>query len=476
MELNLKPLIKQISKEKDLDEGIIKEAVEQAIITASKKSLSQFYKARPVLDMESGELKIFVTKIVSETVKNDHIEISVKNARKLKKRAKIGDTVEIEVEPTDFGRIAAQTVKQIIMQKLREAERDKIYDEYSAKSGNIVTGIVQRFVKKNIIVNIGKAEGMLPMNEIPRLSKYRFGDRIKVYIYEVKKSSKGPQIMLSRTKPELVMKLFEQEVPEISDGIVQIVAIAREAGYKSKIAVLSNNADVDPVGACVGMKGSRVQMIVRELENEKIDIVPYSNNPAIFIKNALNPAEIVQITIFEDTEPKTAEVVVKKESLSVAIGKLGLNARLASKLTGYKIDLKSDDYLKVSKETEEIQARYLYDLLTQIEDLPEISREAILKSQYNSVEKLAVLEPKVLYGFTNDNHDMAIRIIDGAKEYLDALNEMNTKQDEEVETQDEAEEEITDENSEANMEEQQNSENENQNENSDNNENDNKTS
>ncbi len=434
MELNLKLLIKQIGKEKDLDEAVIKEAVEQAIISASKKNLSHFYKARPSIDMETGDLKVFVTKIVSEHVTNDKMQISVKKARQVKKRVKPGETVEVEIDPTEFGRIAAQTVRQIIMQRLRDAERDKIYNEYSAKAGNIVTGIVQRFIKKNMVVNIGKAEGMLPANEVPRTSNYRFGDRIKVYIYEVKKTNKGPQIMLSRTKPELVIKLFEQEVPEISDGIVKIVGIAREAGYKTKIAVLSDNPDVDPVGACVGMKGSRVQMIVRELENEKIDIVPYSTNVATYIKNALNPAEILQITVFE--ESKNAEVVVKKESLSVAIGKMGLNARLASKLTGYKIDLKSDEFLFVSKEEEEIQKRYLYDLLCQIENLPEISREAILKSQYSSVEKLAALDPKVLYGFVNDNHDLAIRIIEGAKEYLEALNEMEENTIDEVQSED----------------------------------------
>lgn len=426
MELNLKPLIKQISKEKDLDENVIKDAIEQAIISASKKNLFMFLNARSVLDMENGSLRIFVTKNVVETVENDRTEISVKKARQLQKRIKVGETIEVEIEPTDFGRIAAQTVRQIIMQKLREAEKDKIFDEYSAKEGMVVTGIVQRFVKNNIIVNIGKSEGLLPFKEIPKNAKYRFGDRIKVYIYEVSKSNKGPQILLSRSCPELVLKLFEQEVPEISDNIVKIVGIAREAGYKTKIAVMSNNPDVDPVGACVGMKGSRVQMIVRELESEKIDIVPYSPNISTFIKNALNPAEIIQISITDNDEERKADVIVKKDSLSVAIGKMGLNARLASKLTGYKIDLKSDEFLKSSKELEEIQRRYLYDLLTQIEDLPKFTCEAILKSQYNSVEKLALLEPKSLYGFTNDNHELAVELIEGAKEYLDALNQMRT--------------------------------------------------
>jgi N utilization substance protein A len=423
MQQNLKAFIRQISKEKDLDIEIIKEAIEQAIISASKKTLSHFQNARPQLDVETGELKIFAEKTVVEHVANPRHEVSLSKAREINKKAKRNDVVEVEIDPGDFGRIAAQSVRQGILQRLRDAERDKIYEEYKDRVGHVVTGIVQRFEKRDAIVNIGKVEALLPLEEIPYGVRYRFGDRLKLLIVEVRKSTKGPQVCVSRTRPDLVVRLFEQEVPEISDGTVKVVGIAREPGVRTKVAVISTNQDVDPVGACVGMKGSRVQMIVRELENEKVDIVPYSSDPKNFITNALNPAEILKVNL--DPEGKYAEVIVAKDGLSVAIGKKGQNAKLAAKLSGWKIDIKSEVSEEEALVAKEIQRRYLDDFLGQIDGLTEPMREAIRTSALDSVEKIAEAQPQQLSDTIGpDSLVLAERLIEGAKEYTEALKEM----------------------------------------------------
>lgn len=423
--INLKPLIRQISKEKDLELETIRLAVEEAIRTAASKRTQTFVNPRPDLNVDTGELRIFVAKKVVVNVTNPRTEIDILSAKKLNAEYMLNQEIEVEIDPTDFGRIAAQSVRQGILQRLRDAERERVYMEYRDKTGAVVTGIVQRFDRRDVILSLGKIEMMLPWQEIPTGTRYKFGDRLRCIIIDVRRSPKGPQIILSRTRAELVKQLFAQEVPEIADGTVRILEVAREPGVRTKIAVSSSNPDVDPVGACVGMKGSRVQMIVRELENEKIDIVPFSTIPQNFIAAALNPAKIVTIRLNE-TE-RRAEAVVERDSLSVAIGKRGQNAKLAARLTGWKIDIIAQEPAEMRQLLEEISKKYLEDFLLQIEGLTGLARDALLRSDhYNSLEKLANCEPKALLAFTGDNAELAQEIVNGADEYLEELKRMAT--------------------------------------------------
>jgi len=422
LDANLGNFVRQISKEKDLDVMVVKNAIEQAILSASKKGPLRLKNARPEFNLETGKLHIYMEKDVVAEVLDPKKEIKLKAARKINSDAAIGNAIEVEVDPIEFGRIAAQSVRQGILQRLRDAEHEKIYNEFINKVGSVLTGIVQRFDRKTVIVNVGKVETILPQSEIPFGTHYRYGDRIKVYIQDVQKTQRGPEIRSSRSCPELVLKLFEQEVPEIADSTVKIMSIAREAGVRTKIAVLSNNPDVDPVGACVGMKGSRVQMIVRELENEKIDIIPYNTNPEELIKAALNPAEVISVHLADDS--RTAQVIVSQNSLSLAIGKKGQNAKLAAKLTGWKIDILSEERRELLARMEELNRRYLEDFLSQVEGLSQLARDALLKSSYNSVEKISKTSPSLLLNFTNENLPLAETLVEGAKEYLDALEEL----------------------------------------------------
>jgi transcription termination/antitermination protein NusA len=419
----LKAFIRQISKEKDLDVSVVKEAIEQAIVSASKKNLSQFNDARPDLDAETGQLHLYVAKEVVNIATNPRTQVGMREAKKIRSDAKVGETVEVEIDPALFGRIAAQSARQVVMQKLRDAERMKVYDEFQGKVGEVVSGSVQRYEKRDVILTVGKAEVLLPRNEIPMTSHYRMGDRIKAYVLEIDPEAKGPIIKVSRTHPQLVAKLFEQEVPEIADGTVKVVNVVREPGARAKIAVESTNSDVDPVGACVGVKGTRVQMIVRELENEKIDIVPYNSSPKQFITNALVPAQILTINLHEDR--KQADVIVKKGNLSLAIGKKGQNAKLAAKLTGWKLDIHSEaeEEKLGGVDQEEVRRKYLDDLLGQISEIDAETRDRIYASEFNSVEKLAHASIADVSEITGDG-DLAEEIVEGAKGYLEALREM----------------------------------------------------
>jgi N utilization substance protein A len=436
MDPTLKSFIGSLSKEKDLDLDIIKDAIETAILSASKKNLSQFRDARPELDIENGSLTVYVTKTVvpDGEVDNPRLQIGLKEARKLLRRETLylpeeadklalGIDVEVEIDPSDFGRIAAQSAKQIVAQRLRDAERKRIYEEYIGRVGTVVTAVVQRFERRDVIMNLGRAEGVMPLREQPIGARYRFGDRLKVLITDVRETPKGPLISLSRKIPDLVIRLFEQEVPEISEGIVKIIGVAREAGVRTKIAVTSTSADVDPVGACVGMKGSRVQMVVRELENERIDIVPYSSNPTTFIASSLNPAKIKEIVLHE--QEKRAEVIVAKGNLAIAIGRKGQNTKLAARLTGWSLDMRAEE--EEGLEYEEAQLRYLEDFLNQISGLTSLGRDALLKSPHNSVDKIGRCDPAALLAFTNDDRALAERLVRGASEYLEALRELQAQ-------------------------------------------------
>ncbi len=326
-----------IEKEKGIDKQTLFDAIEAALISAYKRNFNSSGNVRVELDQESGGIKVFSRLEVVETGGIPNQEISLTEAKKVNSLYEVGDVVEKEVTPKNFGRIAAQTAKQVVIQRIREAERELIYEDYVDRQQDIITGKIHRFDQKNVIIDLGRSEAVLPANEQMATDTYKQGERIKAYISEVKKTTKGPQIILSRTHPGLLKRLFELEVPEIFNGIVEIKGIAREAGQRSKIAVYSRNPDVDPVGACVGPKGARVQMVVNELRGEKIDIVKWDADAKIFVANALSPAKVVSVTINEDT--KVANIVVPDYQLSLAIGKEGQNARLAAKLTGWKVDI-----------------------------------------------------------------------------------------------------------------------------------------
>ncbi len=328
-----------LEKEKGISSDVLIEAIEAALISAYKRNFNQAQNVRVDLNLENGSMRVFARKDVVDEVYDSRLEISIDEARLINPNYQVNDVLEIEVTPKDFGRIAAQTAKQVVTQRVREAERGVIYSEFMDREDDIMTGIVQRLDSKFIYVSLGKIEALLPANEQMPNEKYKPHDRIKVYITKVEKTTKGPQIFVSRTHPGLLKRLFEIEVPEIYDGTVEIRSVAREAGDRSKISVHSDNEEVDPVGSCVGPKGQRVQAIVNELKGEKVDIVRWSEDPVVFVANALSPSKVLDVMVNE--AEKATTVVVPDYQLSLAIGKRGQNARLAAKLTGWKIDIKS---------------------------------------------------------------------------------------------------------------------------------------
>ena len=336
-----------LEKEKEISKETLFEAIENSLLTACKNHFGKADNIKVEINRETCDFSCYAEKEVvatDEEVEDELLQISLEDALKQSKRAKLGELLNVEIKSKEFGRIATQNAKNVILQKIREEERSVIYNQYFEKEKDVVTGIVQRYIGKNISVNLGKADAILTEGEQVEGEVFKPTERIKVYILEVKNTTKGPRILVSRTHPELVKRLFESEVTEIKDGTVEIKSIAREAGSRSKIAVWSNNPDVDAVGACVGQSGARVNSIVEELRGEKIDIVNWDENPGNLIQNALSPAKIV--AVFADPDEKTAKVVVPDYQLSLAIGKSGQNARLAARLTGYKIDIKSETQAK----------------------------------------------------------------------------------------------------------------------------------
>ncbi|WP_083249218.1 transcription termination factor NusA [Bacillus solimangrovi] len=328
-----------LEKEKGISKEVILEALEAALISAYKRNYNQAQNVRVDINPDTGTMRVYTRKEVCEDVYDALLEISLEEAREINPQFEIGDIVEIEITPRDFGRIAAQTAKQVVTQRVREAERGIIYNEFIDREDDIMTGIVQRQDSRFIYVSLGKTEAILPQSEQMSNETYAPHDRLKVYITKVEKTSKGPQIVVSRTHPGLLKRLFEMEVPEIYDGTVELMSVSREAGDRSKIAVFAANEDIDPVGACVGQRGQRVQAIVNELKGEKIDIVRYSEDPVEYVANALSPSKVVKVIVNE--ADKATTVIVPDYQLSLAIGKRGQNARLAAKLTGWKIDIKS---------------------------------------------------------------------------------------------------------------------------------------
>lgn len=332
--------LNEIVKEKGIDKEVIFEAIESSLVSACKKNFGTSQNIKVVMDRETGNIDVYAQREVVEEVEDPQLQISLEEAHVLNPSYKLGDMVDFVVTPKNFGRISAQTAKQVVVQKFREAEREILYNQYITKEKEIVIGIVQRIEKKNVIVQIGKIDAILAPNEQIPGEQYKFMDRIKVYVVEVKQTTKGPQIYVSRTHPELVKRLFEQEVPEVHDGVVEIKSIAREAGSRTKIAVYSKDPNVDAVGACVGQNGCRVNVIVEELKGEKIDIIDWNEDPKAFIAAALSPSKVVAVKVNEADQ--SAKIVVPDHQLSLAIGREGQNARLSAKLTGWRIDIKSE--------------------------------------------------------------------------------------------------------------------------------------
>ena len=340
MNTELLEALEQIEKEKDISKETLLEAIENSLLTACKNQFGKADNVKVNIDPVTCQFSVYAEKTVVEKVEDDVTEISLEKAREIDSKYELGDIVNVEIKSKEFGRIATQNAKNVILQKIREEERKVLFNQYYGKEKDVVTGVVQRYLGRNVSINLGKVDAILNENEMVKGEVFKPTERIKVYILEVKDTTKGPRILVSRTHPELVKRLFESEVTEVRDGIVEIKCIAREAGSRTKIAVWSNDPDVDPVGACVGMNGARVNAIVNELRGEKIDVINWNENPAILIENALSPAKVV--AVLADPEEKTAKVVVPDYQLSLAIGKEGQNARLAARLTGFKIDIKSE--------------------------------------------------------------------------------------------------------------------------------------
>lgn len=378
--------LQQLEKEKGITQQVILDAIEVALISAFKKNFGSSQKVRVEFEFGTGAVKVFSQKIVVESPDNDLEEISLTVAKEINSNLELGDIAEIEVTPKSFGRIAAQTAKQVVLQRLKDAERGIVYDEYLEKEGEIITGTVQRVDRKNVIIELGKAEGILTANEQVPAERYNFGDRLKLYVVDVNKTNKGPQVSVSRSHPGLVKRLFELEVPEIHEGIVEVVGISREPGSRTKIAVYSKDENVDCVGACVGQRGSRVQSIVEELKGEKIDIIKWSSNPLNYISSSLSPSKVMRVDIWE--KDKTASVVVPDYQLSLAIGKEGQNVRLAAKLTGWKIDIKSETQFR--DEVQKMMAEEGHE--SDIEYNEEYQDEVNPYQQYDEIDSEEIVE------------------------------------------------------------------------------------
>ncbi len=412
---DLLKVIQQVGREKSIDPEVLIEAIEAALLLASKKKYSN-QNLVSHLNRETGQVELFSIRKVVNEIEDEEKEILLKDAFKLEAEAKVDDMLELRIATEDFGRIAAQTAKHVIIQKVREAERENIYNDFKNRKGELINGIVLRHEKGNIIIDLGKTEvAMFAKEQIPGES-IRYGDRLRAYIADVFKTNKGPQIILSRTHPGFVARLFETEVPEIYEGIVKVMGTVREAGERTKISVSSKDNEVDPVGACVGMRGSRVQAVVRELNGEKIDIIRWSEDPYTFVSNALSPAEILEAEF--DQETRTVKIVVSDEHLSLAIGKKGQNARLASKLTAWKIDIHTESESKKQKmllnEKREKVIKFLCNL-------PEINLEVaekIINQGYNSLEEIAALSMENLTSIVDVNEDMAKVIIANASKKI----------------------------------------------------------
>jgi len=415
--LELLQIADAVAREKSIEREVVLEAMAEAIQKAARSRYGAENEIRARINPTTGEIRLVRLLEVVDQVENDAVQVDLRDAQRRNPAAQLGDMIEDELPPVDFGRIAAQTAKQVIVQKVRDAERERQYDEYKDRIGEIVHGIVKRVEYGNVVTDLGRGEAIVRRDELLPRETFRNGDRVRAYIYDVRREQRGPQIFLSRTHPQFMAKLFAQEVPEIYDGIIEIKAVARDPGSRAKIAVISNDSSIDPVGACVGMRGSRVQAVVNELQGEKIDIIPWSPDAATFIVNALAPAEVVKVVLDEDTQ--RIEVVVPDDQLSLAIGRRGQNVRLASQLTGWDIDI-----LTEAEESERRQAEFASRsaIFAEALDVDEVIAQLLASEGFASIEEVAYVALDEIAEIEGFDEDTAQEIQNRALDFIDRQN------------------------------------------------------
>jgi N utilization substance protein A len=406
-----------VARDKGIERDEVLEAMEQAIQKAGRSKYGQEYDIRAEIDRKTGEIKLMRFREVADPIENEATQMSLEEAQLHDPSAQVGDFITDPLPPIDFGRIAAQTAKQVIVQRVRDAERQRQYREFKDRIGEIVNGLVKRVEFGNVVVDLGRAEAMLRRDELLPRETFRQGERVRAYIYDVRPEIRGPQIFLSRTHPQFMAKLFAQEVPEIYDGIIEIRAVARDPGSRAKIGVISNDSSIDPVGACVGMRGSRVQAVVAELQGEKIDIIPWSQDPATFVVNALAPAEVAKVVM--DEEQRRIEVVVPDDQLSLAIGRRGQNVRLASQLTGWDIDILTEAE-ESERRTAEVQSRS--SLFIEALDVDDVIAHLLVNEGFTSVEEVAYVQLDELAGIEGFDEDVAAELQARALNFLEEQN------------------------------------------------------
>ncbi len=411
--LELLQIADAVAREKNIERSIVIDSMQEALEKAARSRYGQETEVRAEINQKTGEVRFSRLLLVVEEIENDAIQILLNDARKRNPAAQVGDWIAETLPPFDFGRVAAQSAKQVIVQKVREAERDRQYDEYKDRITDIVSGIVKRVEYGNVIIDLGRGEAIVRRDEMIPREMFRPGDRLRAYVYDVRREQRGPQIFLSRTHPQFMAKLFRQEVPEIYDGIIEVKSVARDPGSRAKIGVVSRDSSIDPVGACVGMRGSRVQAVVNELQGEKIDIIPWSADAATFIVNALQPAEVVKVVLDEDSS--RIEVVVPDEQLSLAIGRRGQNVRLASQLTGWDIDIMTE-----AEESERRQKEFVErtNAFMSALDVDEVVGQLLASEGFRSVEELAFVEPSELASIDGFDEDTAMEIQTRARDHL----------------------------------------------------------
>jgi N utilization substance protein A len=414
--LELLQIADAVAREKTIDRAIVIEAMEDAIQKAARSRYGAETDIRAEIDPKTGDIRLQRLMEVVETVDEVAIQISIEDARARNPAAQVGDFISEPLPPVDFGRIAAQSAKQVIMQKVRDAERDRQYEDFKDRIGEIVNGTVKRVEYGNVIVDLGRAEAIIRRDELIPRENFRYGDRVRAYVYDVRREQRGPQIILSRTHPQFMANLFTMEVPEIYDGIIELKSVARDPGSRAKIAVLSNDSSIDPVGACVGMRGSRVQAVVGELQGERIDIIPWSPDAATFIVNALQPAEVAKVVLDEDA--KRIEVVVPDDQLSLAIGRRGQNVRLASQLTGWDIDILTEDEESERRQKEFVERT---ELFVEALDVDEMVAQLLASEGFANVDEVAFVERDEVAAIEGFDEETAEELQLRAREYLDAL-------------------------------------------------------
>ncbi len=414
--LELLQIADAVAREKVIDRQIVIAAMEDAIQKAARSRYGSETDVRAEINPKTGEIRLQRLLQVVEVVENPAIEVALDIATDQNPAARVGDYIAEALPPMDFGRIAAQSAKQVIVQKVREAERDRQFDEYKDRIGEIVNGSVKRVEYGNVIVDLGRGEGIVRRDELIPRETFRYGDRIRSYVYDVRREQRGPQIFLSRTHPQFMAKLFAQEVPEIYDGIIEVKSVARDPGSRAKLAVISRDSSIDPVGACVGMRGSRVQAVVNELQGEKIDIIPWSGDPATFIVNALQPAEVAKVVLDEDAE--RIEVVVPDDQLSLAIGRRGQNVRLASQLTGWDIDILTEQEESERRQKEFLERSSLFNTAL---DADEVVGQLLASEGFASLEEIAFVDPEELASIEGFDEETAAELQQRARDFLDKL-------------------------------------------------------